>query len=115
MRTLEEVSEISGRKRQLLVGIRGTVLEHLPRAEVLLYGSVARGSHDGESDYDILVLTEEALSRARQNEVRGAVFDWELERGVVVSVLFRSREEWDSPLGRASPFRREVERDALAL
>ncbi len=115
MKTLDQVTVISDRDRRLLNEVKRIIHESLPTADVLLYGSVARGAHDTESDYDILVLTDSPLRRRDQNEIRSAVFDWELEQGVVISMLFRSKGEWNSPLARVSPFHGEVEKDAVAL
>lgn len=115
MRTLDQVTAISNRDRDLLREIKKTIHKHLPNADVLVYGSVARGTQEPESDYDILALTDRPLSHKDQNEIRGVVFDWEIERGVVVSVLFRSKDEWDSPLAHVSPFHQEVEKDAIVL
>ena len=115
MKTLDQVTVVSNRDRELLREVKEIIRESLPTADVLLYGSVARGTQDTESDYDILVLTDSPLNRRDQNEIRGAIFDWEIERSVVVSILFRSKEEWNSPLASVSPFRHEVEKDALAL
>lgn len=115
MKTLDQVTVVSDRDRQLLHEVKLIIRESLPTADVLVYGSVARGTHDTESDYDILVLTDSSLRRRDQNEIRGSVFDWELDQDVVISMLFRSKAEWNSPLARVSPFRGEVEKDAVAL
>ena len=48
-------------------------------------------------------------------EIRDAVYEVELKRGVVVSILLTTMDEWDRPVVRGSPFRKEVERDAIAL
>jgi len=43
--------------------IRNTVQGCLPGARVLLFGSHARGDNDHHSDYDLLVITPNMLSR----------------------------------------------------
>lgn len=115
MKTLEQASVVSDRDRELLGEVKQLIRQCLPAADVLLYGSVARGTQDVASDYDILALTDCPLSHGEQNEVRGTVFDWEVEREVVISIMFRSKEEWNSALARVSPFHQEVEKDAVAL
>ncbi len=115
MKALDQTTVVSPRDRNLLHGVKELIREFLPKAEVLLYGSVARGTQDAESDYDILVLTDSLLSHREQNEIRGAVFDWSIERDIVISMLFRSKDEWNSALAQVSPFHQEVEKDALAL
>ena len=43
--------------------IKKTVLSCLPDARVLLFGSHARGDHDKESDYDLLVINPHIFTR----------------------------------------------------
>ena len=115
MRTLDQADVLSLRDRQLLTEIKNLIREYEPEATVLLYGSVARGTQTPESDYDILVLTDTALSRERQKEIRGAVCDWELDPGIVVSIGFHSKAEWDCTGDWIPPFQREVQRDSIVL
>lgn len=115
VRTLEETQVLSGQDRQLLLAVKEVVRRFLPTAEVLLYGSVARGTHGPESDYDVLVIAERPLSRTQEDAVMDAVFDLELERQVVISTLLYSKDEWDAPLRRVSPFHEEVERNAIII
>lgn len=115
MKALEAVETISSQCKDTLLAIKDIVRRHEPGAEVLLFGSVARGTHDEESDYDILVLVNAPLSIVRQNDIRASVFDWELGVGIVVSLMFRDRSQWNSPRGRISPFHKNVERDAVIL
>jgi len=115
MKTLEQVQTISGRDRQLLHEIKQIVHKSLPSAEVLLYGSVARGTQDPESDYDILVLTSEPLSKEEETSVDDSLFELELSTGLVVSTIFCPKEKWDTPLYRAMPFHWEIDRDAVVL
>lgn len=44
-----------------------------------------------------------------------AVYELELARGVVISTLFYSRDEWYAPLARATPFRARVEEEAVLV
>jgi len=115
MRTLEQATAICPSDRRLLVELKRIVRARLDQAEVLLYGSVARGTQDAESDYDILILTDRPVPRARQNAIRGEVFDWELNEGVVFSLLFRDRKGWESAVNGLSPFHEAVEKEAVKL
>ena len=115
MKTLEQADVISARDRQLLTAIKALICQYEPEATVLLYGSVARGTRTAESDYDILVLTNQELSRARQAEIRDVISDWELYTGIVVSVIFDPKAEWSDTGGWIPPFHREVQRDAIVL
>jgi len=95
--------------------LRGVIHSHLPEATVLLYGSAARGTNEPDSDYDILVLTDETLSSEREDAVEDALYDLELSQGVVISTAFFARERWEAPSCRLTPFRGEVDKDGVIL
>jgi predicted nucleotidyltransferase len=95
--------------------VRDAVRRLIPGAKVLLYGSVARGTQHGDSDYDVLILTDTKLGYPDRKPLREEVYELELELGIQVSLLYCSRAEWDSVIARGSPFRAEVEKDGIAL
>ena len=113
MKTLEETEVISKRDQDLLRELKTLVRQELPGATVLLYGSVARGTQGPESDYDMLILTDAPISDDQEDAVRATLYPCELDRGVVVSKMFYSRDEWDRH--PAMPFHVELERDAVII
>jgi predicted nucleotidyltransferase len=115
MKTLERIKGLSAEDRLLLQEVKAAILEPLPTADVLLYGSVARGTHDNESDYDILVLTDRSLTALEKDQVRDMVYEVQLAHETVITTLFYSRQDWDSPLSAFMPLHREVERDGIVL
>ena len=115
MRTIEETQGISVSDRRILSDIKQVIHGFVPTATVLLFGSVAKGVQDEESDYDILVLVEESLTRSEENAIDRAIYDLELESGILVSAMFLSKREWDLPWVRVSPFHEQVEQDAVVL
>lgn len=115
MKTLREAKRISPKAAPLLRKCKRVIRHFLPDATVLVYGSLARGKAGPEPDWDILVLTEEPLSRADQDPIRNAVFAFELEHDIVVSLLFCSREDWDDPIHRVTPFYRNVQRQGVLI
>lgn len=115
MKTLDEVPTITVHEKDLLQSVKCVIHRFLPGATVLLYGSVARGTQGPESDYDILVLTDEPLSRPQEAVVDDAVYDVELSSGVAISTIFYSKQQWDRPFFRGMPLHREVERDGVLL
>ena len=115
MKMLAQTDVISSQAIELLGEIKRAIRAVFPSASVLLYGSVARGTHGSDSDYDVLVLTDEALSKMQEHAVEDAILDLELEREVVISTMYYTRGEWGAPMVRVSPFYKEVERDAIEL
>jgi len=113
--TVEGSTTIKAEDKRLLGKVKNAIQGVLPTATILLYGSASRGTRTSESDYDILVLSDNSLTVKEQSVVRDALFDIELETGAVICTLFYAKDEWESPLARVSPFHREVERDAVVL
>ncbi len=113
MKTIEEMHVFSQEDKALLLELKKIVLEVVPTAEVLLYGSVARGTQGPESDYDILVLTDEPLSKNGQREIERQVLELELAHDVVLSTMYHSKAEWRQRA--ALPFHSEVEKHGVAL
>jgi predicted nucleotidyltransferase len=48
--------------QQTFNAIKSTVYSFLPNSRVLLFGSRARGESDKESDYDLLIVTNETFA-----------------------------------------------------
>ncbi|MFV0344890.1 MAG: nucleotidyltransferase domain-containing protein [Bacteroidales bacterium] len=78
-----------------------------PTAEVILYGSRARGDEHAGSDWDILILTEYAADLMTERHFRDRLYDLELEIGEVFSVIVYSKEDWDTKQG-ITPFYQNV-------
>ena len=66
-----------------------------PKATVILYGSVARGENNQESDIDILILVDrEKLTPSERRKLTYPLYDIEFETGEVISPLVFSEKEW---------------------
>ena len=113
MKTLEQTQVLSEGDKALLHTVKQAIQKLLPTATILLYGSKARGTAEPESDYDILVLTDEFLSTPSVDRIRDAVFDLEMESGKVISIQFFTKSDYS--LHGAMPFIREVDRDGIIL
>jgi len=75
----------------ILHRIKAGILKVDPGAEVLLYGSRARGDNRKDSDWDILVITpKEKITYEYESDLRDPIYDIELEIGQIISVLVYS-------------------------
>ena len=86
-----------------------------PGAEVILYGSRARGDAGPISDWDFLILVDKPLDRNRIVELKNCIYDLELETDTVLSSIVRTRDEWNSPRYSVLPFRHIVEVEGVSL
>lgn len=81
----------------------------------MLYGSRARGDAEEDSDFDLLVLVNGPVDWKTERLLSDRFYDLELETGKLFSLQVISRENWDSPLFRAMPFRQNVEREGITI
>ena len=86
-----------------------------PNAEIILYGSRARGDAGPDSDWDLLVLLDGAVDAARERAVWHRLYTLELDLEEILCPVVFSREDWESSLYRAMPFHRNVDREGMVL
>ena len=115
MRSLNTARGIAASDKELLLCAKQSVVRQIPRAKVLLYGSVARGTASQDSDYDILVITPRKLTTREEDAVFDGLYRISLDRDVLLSAVIFSREEWEMPLVKASSFRTNVIKDCLLV
>jgi len=113
VRTLDEI-HLSDTDRQAVRAAAAILRQQFPVARVVLFGSKARGDDDAESDIDLLILTARPVSRAERSRMTEALFNLELDLGVVISKLVIPLDEWEHGLHRVLPIRSEIDRDGVA-
>ena len=99
----------------LLNQIRQVVWEVESDAEIILYGSRARGDATSESDWDLLILVDGPLSDERTDRIRHRLYEVEWESGEVISSIIRSHDEWCSRGYQVLPFHQRVEQEGIPL
>lgn len=85
-----------------------------PKAEVILYGSRARGEERTDSDWDILVLTDYPVDLNKERMFRDKLYDLELETGEAISIFVFSKDDWFSRQ-RITPFYQNVTQEGIRL
>jgi len=100
---------------ELLKRCKKAIRQVVPDAEVILYGSRARGDANEYSDYDILVLVNGPAEMPLEEKIRSNVYPLELDSGAVLTLFVYSRQQWDTSLYRAMPFYKNVDREGVLL
>lgn len=95
--------------------IRERIKKKNPDADVILFGSHARGNVREESDWDILILLDEPnVTRKVERDYRDQLFDLELEVGEPFSVFVYSKSDWEQKF-RVTPLYQNVQKEGVHL
>lgn len=94
--------------------IRMNISEVDPNAQVILYGSRARGDARSDSDWDILVLTDYPVDIQKETVFRDHLYELELQTGEPLSIFVYSKQEWNAKQ-RMTPFYFNVMKQGILL
>ena len=86
-----------------------------PKADVILFGSHARGRASDESDWDILILIDyPKKNRLVEEKYRDEIFQLELELGEPISTLIYSKSDWETK-HIYSPLYQNIKREGVKI
>lgn len=95
--------------------IKDTILKENVDADIILYGSRARGTEVQGSDWDILVLLNKpAVSFKDEQKIRHKLFEIELETGESISTFVYSQKDWDTRFS-ITPLFNNIKREGIYL
>lgn len=100
---------------ELLKRCKKAIRQVVPDADVILYGSRARGDATEYSDYDILVLTNGESDIQIHEKMIESIYPLELDTGAVLTLSIYNRQQWDTPLYRAMPLHKNIDKEGVLL
>lgn len=115
MRSLETDHILSIQEKELLIRCKQAVAAIDPSAQVILYGSRARGEEHPDSDYDLMIITNGPATLTVEDQYRRQLYPIELETGAVLTVILTHRSDWDSPLFSAMPLYQNIRHEGIQL
>jgi len=65
-------------------------------AEIILFGSRARGDWGEESDWDFLILISKKITPDLKKRIIYDLHDIELEENVLLQVLIKNKNDWET-------------------
>jgi predicted nucleotidyltransferase len=101
-------SELIGRIKRAINAIE-------PGAEVILYGSRARGDSQEYSDWDFLVLVDGEVDYKRAHQIRHQLHEIEWDTGEVLCAIVRNRRDWENPLNRVTSLAKNIRLEGVIL
>jgi predicted nucleotidyltransferase len=75
--------------------IKQTIIKSAPDAEIILYGSRARGNSKKISDWDLLILlNSKNITFDFETKLMDDLYEIEIDTGEVISPLFYTKTDW---------------------
>jgi len=89
--------QMNSKEKHIISLIKSKIREKDPDADIILFGSHARGTANEDSDWDILILVKTSdVSRKKEQEYRHELFEVELETGEPISTFVYSKSDWET-------------------
>lgn len=101
--------------KEILLRCRDAIRAKYPHAEIVLYGSQARGQTGPESDMDLLVLLDEDVTTAKKRVIHDMLYEIGLAKDLVISAIIRSCDAWSSPISRATPLYKVIHKEGIQV
>lgn len=106
---------MDSRNKHITSLIKSAIYNKNPQAEIILFGSRARGQETKDSDWDILILLNTPyVDRETEKEYREELFDVELETGQAISTFVFSKQDWETKHS-VTPLFHNIQREGIHL
>jgi len=103
------------KEKHIIALIKSKIQGKNPEADIILFGSHARGTANENSDWDILILLKSPnVSRKIEQEYRHELFDIELETGEPISTFVFSKNDWETKHS-FTPFYYNISREGIRI
>lgn len=114
MKTLNDLL-LKVNEKKALNEFKMLLLTAYPGAEIILYGSKARGDSAEESDIDLLVVLPQKVTSAIDHELSVLKFNIELHYDVIIGMIVESDDFWRSPRVVITPLHINIEREGAIV
>ncbi len=99
----------------LLFECKAAIQQAAPDADVILFGSRARGDAQEDSDYDFLILINSEHNMTIEQSIVKQLFPLEMRTGKVLTFFVYQRDQWNSRLFQAMPFHKNVTKEGMVI
>jgi uncharacterized protein len=111
----QKKDQLSEPLRAFLLRCAQAVHKDYPEAQIILYGSQARGEATPESDVDLLILLNAEISSEERAAIHDTLYEIGLACDMVISALIESVPEWEQPISRAMPLYQAVQDEGILV
>ena len=116
MKFLKEKNKILNKKESNAISkLKYELLKSFPGAELVLFGSKARGDFIDFPDIDILILVDKEVDSELKDKIIEIAYDIELENDIVFGFIIENKESWRSSRYRVMPLYQNIEREGVII
>lgn len=102
------------KRAQIISLIRDSIRASEPTAQIILYGSRARGDAREDSDWDVLTIVDKPrLTLKDRTNLQYPIWNKGLEMGQKINVFSYTRRQWEQ--APPSLFKHNVMKEGIAL
>lgn len=102
-------------RTQALAEIKNVVHSQMGDADVMLFGSRAKGSHSDDSDYDVLIITNSTFFPDQKIPIRTNIRKILLRKGIRSDILIQSKSEIEKKKKLPGHFIRNIMKESILL
>lgn len=100
-------------QKEFLNEVKKAVLSFDDKAEIILYGSRARGDYKKDSDWDVLIITSTVLNNNVKEALRDGLYKIEVKHLQDLSSIIVDRNHWE--YWEIMPLYKNVAREGVVL
>lgn len=107
--------QLAQHEREALAVLKAEIGAVYPGAQIILFGSKAKGM-DGEwSDIDLLIVLNDLLDGQVRETIETIKYNIELKYDIIIGLIIKSKTFWDSSLAKAMPLHWAIDHDGIYL
>jgi DNA polymerase sigma len=102
-------------EKEILDDFKRLLLRRVRLYKLILFGSRARGDADEDSDMDVLVIVEDDWDWGTREYVSKCAWEAGFGRGILVTSVLFSRNQWENSPERSSLFVQNVLAEGISV
>lgn len=115
MQSYQEWQKQHSNRAGLLKLCATAIRKAAPHADVILYGSVARGEDTAESDIDLLVLVPQQVTYELKRAISNQIYAIELQHDQLINLIVRQRERWHAEPLNITPLYDSIQNEGVPI
>lgn len=87
-------TEQEAEDKKTLKRLKSIITSEIPDAEIMLFGYRVKGAYNAQTDWDILILTNDDKPKTLKWELQDNLFNITMQQGARVNILLAQKAKW---------------------